>query len=397
VSSSSRLVVALDLAREQYVFAPTDRADPRVLELKAKGVVGDRTLVCAACYTDHGLAVPVVVRSRQGGFRRPHFAHPPGCAPVGGEHRPETLWHLNGKRLLAQWARRQPGVVDVRTEVWLPGGERRSDVRVVFTDGRQVALEVQNGPLTDDEWTNRHEDYRRNDVVDVWLWCSDSRTHWIVVSDPDSGQQLWMLDPDEESATLMVGARHRAGLSGIPADDIDHRVPHLPPCVEDRLLPFRFRLEELELTPLGITIPPVVTRLIARARRREQELVQARRNQTRVPEYPVTSSSAPVQPARAVPRRAQQASVATQPARSAEGEAQLRWLQLQSAFMDAGHVPLYQDSPQLRRPGNRQHVQCGRCWMVLVAHLDPTSLPQCSPGGGDRSEESGPDQLVLFS
>ncbi|MGV9482773.1 hypothetical protein [Gordonia aichiensis] len=43
---SSRLSVALDVTRGQYVFAPTDSADPRARELKAKSVVGDRTLIC---------------------------------------------------------------------------------------------------------------------------------------------------------------------------------------------------------------------------------------------------------------------------------------------------------------------------------------------------------------
>ncbi|MFI6310136.1 hypothetical protein ACIBEK_08465 [Nocardia fusca] len=55
--------------------------------------------------------------------------------------------------VLAEWALRQPGVVEADTEVWLPRRERRADVRVVFADRREVVLEVQGGPLTDAEWS----------------------------------------------------------------------------------------------------------------------------------------------------------------------------------------------------------------------------------------------------
>ncbi|MGN2641013.1 competence protein CoiA family protein [Nocardia takedensis] len=333
--------MALDLVCGQYVFAPTDRADPRVLELKAKSVVGDCTLVCAACFIDYGLAVPIVVRSQLGGSRRPHFAHPPGSAPVGGEHHPETLWHLNGKMVLARWARRQPGVVDVRTEAWLPGGERRSDVLVVFADGRRVALEVQSGPVTDYEWTTRHEDYRRNDVVDVWLWRGDSPPRWIVVGDSGNGQQLWTLDPDERSVRLLVGLPHRARVPGSSAEDAGCMVAHLPPCVEDRLLGFRFRLDELELTPLGITVPALVTRLIARSIQRQREPRDAHREGLPAP----TDPTGPVRRTPADPPRVRHTPQLAEPALSAEAVAHLRWTRLESAFIKAGHVPAYQDSP----------------------------------------------------
>lgn len=76
----------------------------------ARGYSGRRTLVCALCYAgidaEPGTRVPLLIRSKTGGQRRPHFAHPPGQAPAGGHH-PESLWHLTAKAVLAACARRQ--------------------------------------------------------------------------------------------------------------------------------------------------------------------------------------------------------------------------------------------------------------------------------------------------
>ncbi|MGF6888061.1 hypothetical protein ABIA39_006574 [Nocardia sp. GAS34] len=106
-------------------------------QLRAKGYSGDRSLVCALCYAGvdatSGAIVPVVVRGRIGGDRRPQFAHPPRLGPTGGLHAPESVWHLASKAILTAWARTQPGVIEVRNEVWLPHCQRRCDVRVYWT------------------------------------------------------------------------------------------------------------------------------------------------------------------------------------------------------------------------------------------------------------------------
>ncbi len=145
VRSYNNLTVALDTVRHQYVCAPTDPADPGMNQLRRASCSGDRTLVCALCYAGisaaPGTRVPVVVKGRIRGDRRPHFAHPPGRGPAGGGHEPESVWHLASKASLEPWARTQPGVIDVRNEVWLPTRERRCDVRVVFADGSYVAVE----------------------------------------------------------------------------------------------------------------------------------------------------------------------------------------------------------------------------------------------------------------
>ena len=87
-----------------------------------------------------------------------------------GGHHPESVWHLAAKAVLADWARRQPDVINVAVERFTPDRVRRSDVRIRFRDGRQVAMEVQATPLTDHEWSARHTDYQRQGITDVWLW-----------------------------------------------------------------------------------------------------------------------------------------------------------------------------------------------------------------------------------
>ncbi|MBF6133142.1 hypothetical protein IU501_09030 [Nocardia otitidiscaviarum] len=378
MGSSNKLAVALDLVRAQYVCAPADPADPRMTELRRKSWCGDRTLVCALCYTELGQHVPLIVRGRIAGERRPHFAHPRGHGPVGGQHQPESLWHLTSKAVLAEWARRQPGVIDVRNEAWLPNHERRADVRVQFVDGSQIALEVQGSPLTDDDWQQRHHDYRRNQIVDVWLWHPDSPPHWVVFSDPDRSQQLWTIDPKQQTVSLMVAAPHgHVPGQSTAVDEITYRVRHLPPCTGDRLVPHTYRLDELTLTDHGILVPASLQRLFAAELQHERDRAE-RARQLPDPAPPVTSRP-PATPVsgRVTPTMNTRATnpVAADP----EACAQLRWIELQNAFMKAGHRPAYQDSPRLRLPRvSRPTVQCIDCGQVLSPTAGPTTIEACT-------------------
>ncbi|WP_218027343.1 competence protein CoiA family protein [Nocardia vaccinii] len=399
MGSSNQLMVALDLVCGQYVCIPADPADPRTQGLRDKSIAGDRTLVCALCYAEHGRKVPVVVRSHLGGQRRPHFAHPSDCAPPEGQHNPETVWHLTSKSMLATWARRQPGAVEVRTEVWLPNRERRADVRVVFADKREVAIEIQGNPLTDAEWTNRHRDYRHNNVVDIWLWHPDIRPHRIVLNDPDHQQQLWAFDPDRRSMTLMVGAPHRTLWPEPPTqDDIIHRVPHLPPCVHDELIPHHFSLDELTLTLQGIAIPTALQESLAaelsREHNRTTTLIRQQQNHNQDkharPPHGLTASAPATQEV--------VSPTAPRPAVDEEQLAHLKRIELQNHFMRVGHVPAYQDAPRLRRPDTKhQLVQCINCGRVLSPRTTLTDIPTCTPTAPDNGQSPQASNLPLHA
>lgn len=163
-------VVGLDLRTERSVHVE----DQPKHVWKAKGYNGDAKLVCWHCY--HGIDMPTGTRVPllyRGGKRygkvRAHFAHPAGLGPPNGHH-PETIWHANAKQTILNWARHHVGVTHARTEHWTVDRRRRSDVSVMFADGTRLAIEVQQQPVTDEEWTARHQDYARTGIVDVWLW-----------------------------------------------------------------------------------------------------------------------------------------------------------------------------------------------------------------------------------
>ena len=243
----------------------------------ARGYSGRRTLICALCYAgidaELGTRVPLVIRSKTGGPRRPHFAHPPGQAPAGGHH-PESLWHLTAKAVLAAWARRQPGVAEVAAEQWTPDRARRSDVRVRFRDGRQVALEVQATPLTDGEWSARHADYRRQGITDIWLWHPRIRPHWVVA---DHGQSLWELNPGEQCARLLLGEAHDRPTYWWTRKDLHLYALHEPPCVGDTLQRRDLPLSTIGLTADGLVIPDPVHREIEQDRTAVREAAQQTR------------------------------------------------------------------------------------------------------------------------
>jgi len=256
------LVVGLDLetGREAHLTEPT------LAYWRERGYSGRRTLVCGMCQAGidaaPGTRVPLVVRGKIGGLRRPHFAHPPGQAPVGGHH-PESVWHLTAKAVLAAWAHRQPGVTDVAVERWTPNQARRSDVRVYFGDGHQVALEAQATVLTDREWIARHADYQRQNITDIWLWRPGIRPHWVAVH---HGQSMWEFDPVQERAYLLLGAAHDRPARWWTALDLHLYAQHEPPCVGDILLRRELALSMIGLTADGLVIPDSVHHEIGEAR-----------------------------------------------------------------------------------------------------------------------------------
>lgn len=100
------------------------------------------------------------------GSRRDHFAH--RRAPTIA-HGIESLMHLQGKAMIAGWL--SANYPDLRVAVERRVGEKRvADVLAVDHEGKQIVFEVQYAQLTVEEWTERHLDYERHGVLDIWLW-----------------------------------------------------------------------------------------------------------------------------------------------------------------------------------------------------------------------------------
>ena len=144
---------------------------------------GNETLVCLHCFRGFdapvGTRVPLVVKHREGGYVRAHFAHPPYMAPASGHH-PETVWHAEGKHVIAGWARRQQVVASAEPERFIDGRARRADIEIRFTSGARMAVELQSRLLHDDDWFARHASYIDAGIVEVWLWGPLLKVPWVV-------------------------------------------------------------------------------------------------------------------------------------------------------------------------------------------------------------------------
>ncbi|MBE3561623.1 MAG: hypothetical protein IMW89_20730 [Ktedonobacteraceae bacterium] len=121
----------------------------------------ERLLHCPNCRSI------VYVRGGPGRHTQLHFAHQKGECAWGTES--ETVRHMRGKLVLAEWLRTQFPGATVTLEERLPEPNRIADIFVLHTDGRRWAIEFQCAPLEKEEWHKRHEAYRKADIVDTWI------------------------------------------------------------------------------------------------------------------------------------------------------------------------------------------------------------------------------------
>lgn len=134
-----------------------------------------------------------------------------------GGHSKESVFHSQGCALIENWLRKKyPKSKAQREEYTNEAGERRADVLLTAPTGQRVAFEVQYSALTPDAWRARHDSYRAQGIVDVWLFGhtgaqlkfdSDGRlkanpTHDAVIA---SGSALMFINPIEEKIGIATG------------------------------------------------------------------------------------------------------------------------------------------------------------------------------------------------
>ena len=102
-----------------------------------------------------------------------HFAHHKGECNWSTES--ETVRHLRGKILLAEWLQKQFPQASISLEKRLPEPNRIADIFVTLADGRQWAFEFQCAPLNIDEWHLRHTAYLKASIQDTWIIGSNRR------------------------------------------------------------------------------------------------------------------------------------------------------------------------------------------------------------------------------
>ena len=127
----------------------------------------ERLLYCPNCRG--------VVHVRGGAEKRTqlHFAHQKGECAWSTEG--ESVRHMRGKVVLAQWLRDQFPSATVTLEERLPEPNRIADIFVAHTNGTRQAIEFQCAPLDIEEWRHRHEAYRRADIIDTWIIGTNRR------------------------------------------------------------------------------------------------------------------------------------------------------------------------------------------------------------------------------
>lgn len=145
---------------------------------------------------------------------RDHLRHLTDGLP---KHSVESRAHSQGCAAVHQWLRgRYPRSTVIREEYTNAEGERRADVLLTGPQGHRIAFEVQYSPLTQQAWQERHESYRRQGIVDVWLFgCTTfkpDRDAWFEPSPMHeaslrTGAPLVLIDassPDNVSLTVVA-------------------------------------------------------------------------------------------------------------------------------------------------------------------------------------------------
>ena len=135
-----------------------------------------------------------------------------------GGHSAESVLHSQGCALIQDWLTRKYPRSRVRREEYTnEKGERRADVLITGPTGRRVAIEVQCSPLTPEAWQARHDSYREQEIVDVWLFGSTRHHFRLDARDrfrPNPTQRallrsspLLFLNPDTAAIGVVVGNR----------------------------------------------------------------------------------------------------------------------------------------------------------------------------------------------
>lgn len=79
----------------------------------------------------------------------------------------ETEEHLNGKRDLFEWIKKQNCITNAVLEGWISETKQRSDVMFEY-DGKKYVIEYQCSPIAT-EYVERHELYKASGITDIWI------------------------------------------------------------------------------------------------------------------------------------------------------------------------------------------------------------------------------------
>lgn len=102
-----------------------------------------------------------------GQVKTPYFRHmeKSECEDLYSES--ETQEHLNGKRDLFEWIKKQDGVTNAVLEGWIPETKQRPDIMFEY-NGKKYVIEYQCSPIAT-EYIERHDLYKASGIIDIWI------------------------------------------------------------------------------------------------------------------------------------------------------------------------------------------------------------------------------------
>lgn len=118
-----------------------------------------KILLCPACGKPYEYC--------HGKIKSPYFRHMDKEQCEDKYSEPETEEHLNGKKDLYEWLKKQPGVTNVILEGWIPGTKQRPDIMFIY-NGEQCVIEYQCSPISS-EYFERHDLYKAAGIKDIWI------------------------------------------------------------------------------------------------------------------------------------------------------------------------------------------------------------------------------------
>lgn len=122
-----------------------------------------KILLCPACGKPYEYC--------HGEIKTPYFRHMDKNECEDKYFESETEEHLNGKRDLFEWIKKQNGVSNAVLEGWIPETKQRPDIMFKYNENQYV-IEYQCSPISS-EYIERHELYKASGIIDIWICGSE--------------------------------------------------------------------------------------------------------------------------------------------------------------------------------------------------------------------------------
>lgn len=124
-----------------------------------KKLASKKILLCPACGRPYEYC--------HGKVMTPYFRHMDKAECEDRFSEPETEEHINGKRDLYEWIKRQNGITNAVLEGWIPETKQRPDIMFEYK-GEKYVIEYQCSPIAT-EYAERHELYKSSGINDIWI------------------------------------------------------------------------------------------------------------------------------------------------------------------------------------------------------------------------------------